>query len=121
MATIESDGFLIQTAFQPPLHNVLPRFPLLPVAMSSTLRARGATEHLNAQLGTTQSYHDRTAQGTAAGGGAVSSLMQQVGGGLMSTAGAAGKMGFASLGSGLGMSTGWGFGGAKATEKPSQV
>lgn len=127
-ATIETEGFIIQTTFQPPLHNVLPRFPLLPVAMSSTLRARGATEHLNAQLGSTQGYAQHTAPGTAAGGGAVSSLMQQVGGGLLGTAATAasatGKMGLGGLGlgSGLGgLGVGGLFGGAKATDKPSAV
>lgn len=81
----KDEGFELQVAFAPPMRLVLPRFPLLPVAMSAGLVYSSSSE-LDARLGLSSDAVERAARARAAAadqsGGAVSSLMQQVGSGL---------------------------------------
>merc|ERR1712173_180764 len=82
----EGDGFEIQSTFVPPLRPTAPRFPVLPVAMASTLANSSPRDFDGFSA-------SRAAESTSgAGRDTVSSLMQQVGTGL----------GFAGLGKALG-------------------
>jgi len=84
MTSHDSESFELQAAFAPPVRPVLPRFPLLPVAMASTFGQSSAAE-LDARLGLDSSERGGNRVGggaSAASGSAVTSLMQQVGSGL---------------------------------------
>ncbi|CAK0876670.1 unnamed protein product [Prorocentrum cordatum] len=66
----EAAGFEIQAAMAAPLRPVLPRFPLLPVAMASTLAYTSSTD-LDARLGLSAEAMDRAAARAAAASGGV--------------------------------------------------
>lgn len=84
----EGEGFELQMNFALPFRSMLPRFPLLPVAMASSFGHASSAE-LDARLGLSSDSAERAAAraasaaaGNPSGTGAVSSLMQSVSGGL---------------------------------------
>eukprot|EP00930_Biecheleria_cincta_P096230 TRINITY_DN88104_c0_g1_i1.p1 TRINITY_DN88104_c0_g1~~TRINITY_DN88104_c0_g1_i1.p1 ORF type:complete len:993 (-),score=182.72 TRINITY_DN88104_c0_g1_i1:134-3112(-) len=88
----EGDAFELQTSFVLPLRSVLPRFPLLPVAMNAAAslvrNPAGSSDLDRLRLGAQPADRLRhpavgkhgSGQGDSGAGAAVSSLMQQAGG-----------------------------------------
>jgi len=103
LASATGDGFELQATFAAPLRPMLPRFPLLPVAMASSLSAGVAD--FDSRLGLPGESGDRmgSRSGTGPGGAGTKSLIQQVGSGLES-------FGLAGMGKAfpLGGMLGWG-------------
>eukprot|EP00931_Biecheleriopsis_adriatica_P069353 TRINITY_DN43208_c0_g1_i1.p1 TRINITY_DN43208_c0_g1~~TRINITY_DN43208_c0_g1_i1.p1 ORF type:complete len:985 (+),score=220.34 TRINITY_DN43208_c0_g1_i1:256-2955(+) len=93
------DAFQIEAQFAPPLRPVLPRFPLLPIAMNAG--SGNSTSELD-RLRLDPAERARAASAKASGpgqaGAAVSSLMQQAGGFVGS---GLGSLGIGGIGSGL--------------------
>lgn len=84
-------GLNIQATFAAPMHQVLPRFPLLPLAISSAYRAQTVSAELDARLGTRQGLDRpgaRVGEGTQAGSvaGAVQERFGRAGGLAVSAA-----------------------------------